>query len=325
MQGKQSQKSSSIFSTSFNNFRVAQVLQPLLKGSEPIGIQIVQKNFSRWTFLGSSKPGKLPEKWNFPCRRSVGPREQEASCTGAKWGCIGGKEGLSGGKDSWETFALWAQRSQKDLLHPPLTTFPGPQHPKTFYFGWIFSGQFSSCEKRERNLRKICPKVSCIKFFWSRDAPTRLAGHTGHSLYKTTEKGTLHKVLVRDIPAPESGINGRVGPWCPRNILPKHFIFIGTGKRGHYKRGLFTGEISRPSKISKFSRISRKWPDPPLFSTVWDFSKISRISKFTRISRKLTFLKRPLSQKTPFSEPDFRLFLQTWRVFGATHRSFLIP
>ena len=72
------------------------------------------------------------------CKRSSGPREQEASCTGAKWGCTGAKEGLGGAKDSWETFAPWAQKSQKDLLHPPLTTFgdfpfwgnfPGPQHP----------------------------------------------------------------------------------------------------------------------------------------------------------------------------------------------------
>ena len=49
------------------------------------------------------------------------------------------KEGLGGAKDSWETFAPWAPKSQKDLLHPPLTTFgdfpllgnfPDPQHPK---------------------------------------------------------------------------------------------------------------------------------------------------------------------------------------------------
>ena len=79
---------------------------------------------------------------------------------------------------------------------------------------------------------------------------------------------------------------------------------LGTGKRGHYERGLFAGGISRISKISKFSRISRKWSDSSLFSTVWGFSKISRISKFSRISRKWTFLKRPLFQKTPFSEPE---------------------
>ena len=55
---------------------------------------------------------------------------------------------------------------------------------------------------------------------------------------------------------------------------------IGTGKRGHYERGLFTGGISKCSRIS-------------------------RISKCSRISRKSTFLKRPLFQKTPFfSEPE---------------------
>ena len=76
-------------------------------------------------------------------------------------------------------------------------------------------------------------------------------------------------------------------------------------KRGHYERGLFTGGISRISKISGFSRISRKWSESPLFSTVWGFSRISRISrisKFSKISRKWTSLKRPLFQKTPFSE-----------------------
>ena len=81
--------------------------------------------------------------------------------------------------------------------------------------------------------------------------------------------------------------------------------FLGTRERGHYERGLFTGGISRISTFSKFSRISRKWQDSPLFSTVWGFSKISRISIFSRFSRKWTFLKDPLFQKTPFSEPDF--------------------
>ena len=83
-----------------------------------------------------------------------------------------------------------------------------------------------------------------------------------------------------------------------------HQTKLGTGKRVHYERGLFTGGISRISKICKFCRISRNRSDSPLFSTVWGFSKISRISRFSRISRKWTFLKRPLFQKTPFSEPD---------------------
>ena len=67
----------------------------------------------------------------------------------------------------------------------------------------------------------------------------------------------------------------------------------------------FCPTFSGISKISKFSRISRKWLDSPLFSTVSGFSKVSRISKFSRISRKWTILKRPLFQKTPFSEPEF--------------------
>ena len=78
------------------------------------------------------------------CKRSFGPREQEAFCIGAKWGYTGAKDGLGGTKDSLETFAPWAQKSQKDLLHPLLTTFgnfpflgflPGPQHPKHIF--WV--------------------------------------------------------------------------------------------------------------------------------------------------------------------------------------------
>ena len=80
-------------------------------------------------------------------------------------------------------------------------------------------------------------------------------------------------------------------------------LFIGTGKRGHYERGLFAWRVSRISKISRFSRISRKWPDSPLFSTVWGFSRISRISKISRISRKWTFWKDPFSKRPLFPNP----------------------
>ena len=37
-------------------------------------------------------------------------------------------------------------------------------------------------------------------------------------------------------------------------MLPKWPLF-GTGTRGHYERGLFTGGVSGISKISKLSRI----------------------------------------------------------------------
>ena len=48
--------------------------------------------------------------------------------------------------------------------------------------------------------RKISPTFSCIKFLQIRDVPTQISGHPGDSLSKTTEKGHLHKVSVRDIP-----------------------------------------------------------------------------------------------------------------------------
>ena len=65
--------------------------------------------------------------------------------------------------------------------------------------------------------QKISPKLSWIKFFWSRDVPTQIAWHPGHSLSKTTAKALCLKFL--------SGTSRRLGPWCPRNILPKNSIF----------------------------------------------------------------------------------------------------
>ena len=94
-------------------------------------------------------------------------------------------------------------------------------------------------------------------------------------------------------------------PLCPEFCS----CYVGTGKRGHYERGFFSGGISKVSKFSKFSRVSRKWSASPLFSRVWRFCEISRISKskLSRTSRNSTFLKRPLFQKTPFpKDPFFR-------------------
>ena len=61
------------------------------------------------------------ERVQKPKGRSLEPREQEASRTGAKWGCTGAKEGLDGAKDSWETFAPWAQ---KESERPTFCTLP---------------------------------------------------------------------------------------------------------------------------------------------------------------------------------------------------------
>ena len=63
-----------------------------------------------------------------------------------------------------------------------------------------FTDSISGREFLMNRVRKISPKFSCIKFFQIRDVPTQIPGHSGHSLSKTTEKGHLHKVFVRDIP-----------------------------------------------------------------------------------------------------------------------------
>ena len=64
-----------------------------------------------------------------------------------------------------------------------------------------------------------------------------------------------------------------------QGALSKGLLKFGTGRRGDYERGLLTGRTSRISKISKFSRISWKWSESLLLSTVWRLSRISRISR----------------------------------------------
>ena len=54
-------------------------------------------------------------------------------------------------------------------------------------------------------------------------------------------------------------------PPFPRLLVPKITSQNRDQKRGHYERGLFAGGISRISKTSQFSRISRKWSDSLLF------------------------------------------------------------
>ena len=91
-------------------------------------------------------------------------------------------------------------------------------------------------------------------------------------------------------------------------------------KRSLRKRGPFTGGISRISKISKFSGISRKWWDSPLFSTVWGFSRISRISRKIGLFWKDPFSKRPL-----FPNPiaAFSRYSYTWHTQGTRQQSTL--
>ena len=59
--------------------------------------------------------------------------------------------------------------------------------------------------------RKISPKFSCIKFFQIRDILTQIPATP---CLKQQKKAICRKFL--------SGISQRLGPWCPRNILPKN-------------------------------------------------------------------------------------------------------
>ena len=102
----------------------------------------------------------------------------------------------------------------------------------------------------------------------------------------------------------EASDSERKNKWRVSMVVASKLLSSVSKLLSSYERGLFTRGISRISRISKFSRISRKWSNSLLFATVWEFFRISRISEFSTISTNWTFLKRPLFQKTPYSEPD---------------------
>ena len=62
---------------------------------------------------------KFPKVVRRGRRRSFGPREQKASCTGAKWGCTG-KGGCGRCK---RLFRYLCSLGPRDLLHPLVITF----------------------------------------------------------------------------------------------------------------------------------------------------------------------------------------------------------
>ena len=84
-----------------------------------------------------------------------------------------------------------------------------------------------------------------------------------------------------------------------------------TGKRGHYERGLFTGEVSRISKISKFSRILGNgqillcfpWSGGSLESRTSKFSGISTVKWGLLRTCNNREMQRPWSDKSETQQP----------------------
>ena len=99
---------------------------------------------------------------------------------------------------------------------------------------------------------------------------------------------------------------------------------FGTERMGHFERGLFTREISRNSKISKFSRISIKWSDLPLHSRVWALCRISRISKSLESLEDGLCWKDPFSKRPLFPNPILREFFWCLYAKGVPIRAWLI-
>ena len=95
-------------------------------------------------------------------------------------------------------------------------------------------------------MRKISPKLSCIKFLQIRDVPTQIPGHPGHSLSKTTEKGHLHKVFFRDIPT--SGSPDVPGISRPKTLCLGCF-FGPDGGKSTFCTPLFSKKGSTPTPL----------------------------------------------------------------------------
>ena len=90
---------------------------------------------------------------------------------------------------------------------------------------------------------------------------------------------------------------------CPRL---NSRLFSGPDK-GVITKGVFSLEESLESlrSLDSLEMVGFSFVLQSL-GVLYKNSRSSKFSRISRISRKWTFLKRPLFQKTPFSEPDFQ-------------------
>ena len=143
-----------------------------------------------------------------------------------------------------------------------------------------------------RNCRFLCPLSWSNVWLWGACRFQWVKGRHWWGLF-TTPLGIRHLMW-------KTLCNFEQHIWLEITIRTKTITNVGTGKRGHYERGLFTSEISGISKISKFSR---RWSDSPWFSSLAVLQNSLDISRFFKIYRKWTFLKAPF----PFpKDPVFR-------------------
>ena len=94
---------------------------------------------------------------------------------------------------------------------------------------------------------------------------------------------------------------------------------FGTGKRGHHERGLFTGGISR---ISKFSRISRKWSDSPSFPQCG--GSLESLNSLESLENGL-FWKDPFSKRPLFPNPKNQPKVCQTKVYSWTSAWMSVP
>ena len=200
--------------------------------------------------LGCCGPGKLPEKWKFPkvvrrgCKRSFGPRDQEASCAGAKWGCTGAKEGLGGARDSWETFAPWAQKSQK-----------GPFAPSPNHF-WRLSlfGQFPRSTASQKKWLKATLGVGPKALVW---LPLRSLAVKKKTFF-CCKFWAVKNQLKSAGEIFSSGLRGAKTFSVAFRIVFRIFFFLRFSNRFSYRFKSFSGAVSF-CQTCRTTKVTNKW------------------------------------------------------------------
>ena len=157
-------------------------------------------------------------------------------------------------------------------IWPPL---PG-QSRKVIYVYWFISPPIISLHeervRRTANMKHNCapPRAAPWSTLWAlvRQNVQRESLPL-HVLWKARDREAQRRNNTKS--QPRLRIVTKTIHWeLFREILGRLYDpkTLGIGGRGDYKRGLFTGGISRVSQIAKFSRVSRKWWDSPFFSTL---------------------------------------------------------
>ena len=156
-----------------------------------------------------------------------------------------------------------------------------------------------------------CSPLRCLplRLLRSCDIPTQIVEHPGHWLCKTTEKGTMHEVLVWDISGPGQGYPNVWVPDVPGTSCPKTLSLgcFSVLTRATIYRSLWALQARNRKKVSKrvFSGVCKKVPENTRKS-----QKIHKIGLFGVFFDFFGYF------RGLFCRPPKRLFLRLFCNFG---------